>query len=273
VARLRWHELPRTVQAAVEARTGPVTDAQDVAAGSQAHLVTILTTATGTHFCKGVHADGPALRGLRNEIRLSGWLPDSVPGLRWSSGQAGWLLAGFEYAPGRHPDLAVGSPDLPIVAATLAGLTDALTPCPTVPLQTAGARWADWIDPQLVDGDTLLHTDVTPKNFLLGDRMRVVDWSMPCRGAAWIDTARMIVRLIRAGHSPAQAEGWARTVPAWSAAPSPALDAFAAGMASLSRMRQQQHSAPHLDQLADAAEAWTRSRRAVPMQSIRITRR
>jgi hypothetical protein len=106
-----------------------VADAHDVVAGSQAHLVTILTTANGFHFCKGIHESGSALRGLRNEVRLNSWLPDVFPRMRWS--------------------------------------TDA---------------------------------------------------------------------------------------------PTPALDAFAAGMAGLSRMRQQQGDAPHLDELADAAEAWARSR-------------
>jgi hypothetical protein len=110
----------------------------------------------------------------------------------------------------------------------------------------------------------LVQTDVTPFNFLIhGGAATVLDWSMPCRGAAWIDTALMVVRLIRAGHSPEQAEAWAGQVPVWSAARPDAVDAFAAGVAALSRERQQQRpSATHLGPLADAAVRWTRHRGA-----------
>jgi hypothetical protein len=49
----------------------------------------------------------------------------------------------------------------------------------------------------MVDGNTLIHTDVTPYNFLLHDGgVTLVDWSMPCGGAAWIDTALMVIRLV-----------------------------------------------------------------------------
>jgi hypothetical protein len=67
--------------------------------------------------------------------------------------------------------------------------------------------------------------------------------------------------LIRAGHSPKQAESWAGQIPVWSTAPPEAIDAFAAGIAALSRDRQQQRpSATHLGPLADAAESWNHYR-------------
>lgn len=84
----------------------------------------------------------------------------------------------------------------------------------------------------MVDGNTLIHTDVAPHNFLLHDGgVTLVDWAMPCRGAAWIDTALLVIRLVRAGHSPDQAEAWASSIPMWSAARREAVDAFAAGIA------------------------------------------
>ncbi|GAB1692223.1 hypothetical protein [Krasilnikovia sp. M28-CT-15] len=86
--------------------------------------------------------------------------------------------------------------------------------------------------PELVDGDTLLHTDVTARNFIMSSSVSVVDWSTPCRGAAWIDTALMVVRLIRAGHTPEQAERWATSVPMWETANLAALDAFSAAWRS-----------------------------------------
>lgn len=117
----------------------------------------------------------------------------------------------------------------------------ALTPSPIPKVQAASVRWADRVAPEVVDGQTLVHTDVTPHNFLIHEGgMTVVDWSMPCRGAAWIDTALMVVRLVRAGHSPEQAEGWAGQILVWSTARPEAVDAFAVGVAALSRDRQRQ---------------------------------
>jgi thiamine kinase-like enzyme len=128
-------------------------------------------------------------------------------------------------------------------------------------VQSASARWVGRIAPELIDGDTLLHTDVTPRNFLRTDSsVTVVDWSMPCRGAAWIDTALMVLRLVHAGHSPDHAEAWAERVPAWSAAHTHAVTAFATATAELMRERQRRSAATHLGSLADAAELWMRYR-------------
>ena len=129
-------------------------------------------------------------------------------------------------------------------------------------VQAATVRWAGHVVPEAVDGQTLVHTDVTPHNFMIhASGVAVVDWSMPCRGPAWIDTALMMVRLIRAGHSPAQAEAWASQISVWSAARPEAVDAFAAGVAALSRDRQQQRpSATHVGPLADAADSWSNYR-------------
>jgi hypothetical protein len=114
----------------------------------------------------------------------------------------------------------------------------------------------------VVDGQTLVHTDVTPHNFRIHrGGVTVVDWSMPCRRAAWIDTALMVVRLIRAGHCPEQSEAWAGQIPVWSTARPEAVDAFAVGVAALSRDRQQQRPSPtHLGPLAEAAACWSRYR-------------
>jgi Ser/Thr protein kinase RdoA (MazF antagonist) len=117
----------------------------------------------------------------------------------------------------------------------------------------------------LVDGDTLLHTDMTHNNFLIdGHQVHVADWSMPCRGAVWLDTARMLVRLIRAGHTPEQAERWAADLPTWADTTPGAIDAFAAALVKTSRrLRDNRPDAPHLAELADATNAWFvhRSRR------------
>ncbi len=84
---------------------------------------------------------------------------------------------------------------------------------------------------------------------------------MPCRGAAWIDTALMVIRLIRAGHTAEQAEVWAARIPAWEGARREAVDAFADIVAVLKRERQHQRPwATHLGPLADAAARWAHHR-------------
>ena len=147
-------------------------------------------------------------------------LPAFVPRLRWHVEAAGWILLGFDRAPGRHLDVTPGSPDLPPLAGTLTAMAATRAPQPPVRIQSATARWADYVPPDIVAGNALVHTDMNTANFLVsGESIAVVDWAMPCRGASWLDTALMVVRLIRAGHAPAQAQRWAEQVPAWRAAP------------------------------------------------------
>lgn len=77
----------------------------------------------------------------------------------------------------------------------------------------------------------------------------------------WLDTARMVVRLIRAGHSAPQAQNWATALPTWARARPDAVDAFAAALATNSRrLRDARPDAPFLGELADAADAWLRHR-------------
>lgn len=113
-----------------------------------------------------------------------------------------------------------------------------------------------------IDGDTVAHTDVTPRNLLVSSSVAVVDWAAPCRGAAWIDTAFMVIRLIRAGHSPHTAEAWATAVPAWNTASPAALDTFSAAIADLCEQRRLEHPDPHRGPLAAAARTWAQHRSA-----------
>ncbi|PWU52353.1 hypothetical protein DLJ47_19155 [Micromonospora sp. S4605] len=254
--RRHWHELPDAVRRHVEQNSGTVHAAYSIPTGASCDLAAVIDTDTGRIFCKGGEIDGPSAWLYRNEARVNPHLPDVVPCLRWTIEEEGWLLLGFEYVAGRHPDLAPGSPDLRPVAQLLSGVSRQLTPAPPIPVQRFADRWRDLIAPELVDGDTLLHTDLTLRNFLLGDRLRLVDWSSPARGAAWIDTAFMLVRLIRAGHEPAAAEAWARQVPAWAHAPDEAVNAFADGLVRLWKRKQQAALGPHHGPLLDAARQW-----------------
>ncbi|XVU23018.1 hypothetical protein ACQPZJ_37990 [Actinoplanes sp. CA-054009] len=264
MARHLWKHLPAAVRDAITARLGSLDRVDHATAGSVGDFAATLDTSTaGRVFCKGAQLDTDRVGFLRNEIRLNRHLPaDLVPRLRWHVEAAGWLIAVFDHAPGVSVNLRPGSPDLPLIADALTRMATVLTPCPPVTIQPATARWGRLIDPALVDGDTLLHTDMTHNNFLICDgRVQVVDWSMPCRGAVWLDTARMLVRLIRAGHAPAQAESWAARLQAWSSATPEAVDAFAAALAKLSRRLQDNSTdAPHLAEMAMASDRWLQHR-------------
>ncbi|WP_179277146.1 hypothetical protein [Actinoplanes regularis] len=237
---------------------GTVTDVELVGAGSVADVVAILHTSTGKSFCaKGARDDNPRAWMQRREAQLNPYMPTFAPRLRWQAEATGWSILGFDRAPGRHIDVTPGSPDLGPLVATLTAMSTIPAPAPPVKIQAATARWANWVAPELVDGDTLVHSDMTTKNFLIdGGNVTVVDWAIPCRGADWLDTALTVIRLIRAGHTPAEAAQWAEQVPAWRIASLEAVQVFATACANLGAERARQSSAPHLTQLADAAADW-----------------
>lgn len=253
----RWDDLPASVRAAVAEQAGEVLSASPAGAGSTCQLAEVLHTARGPVFCKGVQVDDGKAWMLRNEIRVNEQLtPGLAPALRWHVEVEGWLLAGFENIPGRHANLSPGSPDLDAVAAVLADMSSRLTPAP-MPARPFAARWAGRIDPTVVDGCTLLHTDPTPRNMLVdGGRVRIVDWATPATGAAWLDAALTVPRLIRDGHTAEDAEEWARQIPAYAAAPPRHVTAFARALADLWWERHRRSPAPHRGPLAIAALTW-----------------
>ena len=131
---------------------------------------------------------------------------------------------------GRNADFSPGSSDLPLVVAALREL--AAVPCPDQPLKTIQQRLAEHSDrPYLFAGEALLHTDIAPHNVLIdaetGGKAHLVDWAWPTRGAAWVDPAVWIIRLIDAGNPPSEAENWAAKLPQWRDAPPSAVMAFA----------------------------------------------
>ncbi|MEU5780389.1 hypothetical protein [Micromonospora lupini] len=230
-------------------------------------MAVTLDTAGGRFFCKGGETSSPKAWLYRNEVRVNPWLPKAAPRLLWTVERDGWLLLGFQHVAGRHPDLAPGSPDLPLLATLLTELNSQVTPCPPVALRPFADRWQTLVDPELVDGDTLLHTDMTPRNFLVRQRpgaaaeVRLVDWSSPARGAAWIDAAFLLLRLVRAGHTPAAAEAWAAQIPAYAVAPGKSVTGFADGLVRLWQRKHLAGPAPHHGPLLDAAQRWSAYRR------------
>ncbi|MCD5315899.1 hypothetical protein [Kineosporia babensis] len=222
-------------------------------------MAAVLHTASGDVFCKGASVDAPTAWTHRREAQLNQFVPPIAPRIRWHIATGGWVVNGFDRALGRHVDVTPGSPDLPVLASTLTMMSTVRAPAAMI--QPATARWAAAIAPDLVDGDILIHTDATPKNYVIeGNSISVVDWSAPCRGAAWIDTALMVIRLIRAGHTPDRAEQWAGLVPAWSSAPRHAVTAFVEQSARRLNNRAQTSPAVHLRELAQAATSWASAR-------------
>lgn len=257
---MKWTEAPGAVRDVVAIHLGPVTAVDDVIAGSRADLTTIVTTPTGRAFVKGVRGVDFRMRLLRNEILIgAAALTDLVPAVLAhvdldDEDGTPWLVVMTEYVNGRTASFAADSPDLDIVAGVLEHVAAVKAP-PGV--WSLARRWesTDWwqrcaehspdvvagwdLDeltrlsasvPELVDGDRLVHSDLHPGQILItpAGRRRVIDWGYVSSGAEWVDTALTTLRLIIAGHEPAAAEAWARSLPTGRDVDPTTLDAFAA---------------------------------------------
>jgi thiamine kinase-like enzyme len=101
------------------------------------------------------------------------------------------------------------------------------------PFKLAEDRWKtyvdDWDTLKFFSGTTLQHTDWLPHNVLIAaDRPYLIDWAWPTLGAAWMDPAYFLIRLVASGHSVQDAERYAARVPAYAEADPEHLDLFAA---------------------------------------------
>ena len=275
--RIQWAELPAPLRDAVGQRLGgpyAVTDAQDA---SSCGIATLLTGhASRAVFVKGQRDPNPAgipgERGtgdswwgrdwtlvdeLAMEQAVSPCLPPSAPRVLWSLRAFGWYLLAFEGLQGPLAEYAPGSPDLPLVAATLAEL--ASWPTPALDLPTAWDRWGYWCstgDRDLFDGNRLLHTDPASVNVVVsGGRARLVDWAWASMGPAWADACLWGHRLAAAGHTPGQAWKWADRVPAFAGA-----DPRALAVTTRAEARRWQDLAdertPGAGHVAQAARVW-----------------
>ncbi|MFJ5984784.1 hypothetical protein [Lentzea sp. NPDC092896] len=241
--RLEWQELPAGVREAVQDHTGQVVKAESAPVGRNSAFAASLATAEGPVFCKGGRTDSPQAVMHRNEAAVNPYLPeDLAPRLLWHVERDGWLLLGFDHVSGQHADLSPGSPDLPLVA-------DAVKKISRITPQRASRRMiADHWEvalanepaderaahaPRHMRGSTLVHSDLNPLNILVADTARIVDWAWWRTGAAWIDPAFAVVRLVAEGHRPAHAEEWAAQFDGFREAPAEALTAFAASLVCL----------------------------------------
>ncbi|MFE3171280.1 phosphotransferase [Amycolatopsis sp. NPDC059090] len=251
-----WEDIPAPVRRAVEKETGKVSSSVSPSDGRNSDFLATLQAERGRFFVKGVRAGTRQERMQRIEAKANPGLPHAVaPRLLWEAEADGWSLLGFEHVAGRHANLEPGSPDLPLVADAAVTMAQALAGC-SLDLPSAAEQWA-WSSPwrrlskqpdgklglwdrrhldELVErerqgidwvrGDSLVHGDLHPLNILVSDRARVVDWAWSSLGAPWLDATSLVLRLVADGHTPAQAEEWARRIPAYRDAPDRGITAF-----------------------------------------------
>jgi hypothetical protein len=261
--RIDWDDLPEASRNAIEMRTGAVLKAETAAEGLNSQVAVFLRTDSETIFVKGLRSDHPRAATQRREAMINPYVLPVGPRLLWQMEIDDWNFLAFEYFDGRHADYSPGSPDLPVVVKAMRQL--AQLPCPDLPLKRAEHRLAECVDDRsaldLLRGDSLLHTDFNPFNILInGDTARIIDWAWPTRGAAWIDPAYFVLRLINAGHSPAQAELWAAQTPAWHTASDEALDIFALASSRLWDQIARDDPQPWKKRMSESARGWAHHR-------------
>lgn len=211
--RCHWEDLPEQARDAVAEHTGTVFAADTALGGRNSAIAATLTTRSGLVFVKGIATDHPQWVTQDREAAVNHLLPQSCPRLLWRVQAAGWDLLGYEHiAHPRHADYRPASPDLELIAAAVTELQDITVSDRPVALKTARGRWGKRLsDPAVLDGNTLLHTDLAPHNLLIADgRAYVIDWAWPTVGPAWIDPAMLILRMLQAGWNVGDAHLWAR---------------------------------------------------------------
>ncbi|MFI9584854.1 aminoglycoside phosphotransferase [Streptomyces sp. NPDC052236] len=238
MSRIPFEQLPADVRRAVTDKTGAVHQTVTVQGGMNSGIASVLKTESGSVFVKGIPADHPQVGAQRREAAIAPHLPASCPRLYWHLELDGWSLLGYEVVDGRHADYTPGSPDLPLVEASLTELQGITAPA-DIEIKDAVDRWAGYAPPgalQHFSGNSLLHTDFAPDNVLIVDeRARLVDWAWPTRGAAWIDPGALALRLMDAGHPGESAVAFAGRFPSWRNAEPEVLAAFGAATAALWR--------------------------------------
>ncbi|MFC6080969.1 phosphotransferase family protein [Sphaerisporangium aureirubrum] len=255
----QWDNIPAAVRADIETHVGAIHHVTAIPAGLTAGTAARLDTPTGPVFVKALPADSPSARLYAREQHVNAALPTTVPAprMQWGGHDHGWVTLVFDHITAHHTvSLAPDSEDLDGLLGLVATLGETLTPnpAPGVPpvadniafllsradtllahppqdLQSLAAYQAARAGFHLdhLAGDTLLHADIHHANLIAtAGQLHIIDWGLACQGAAWVETALLIPRLIAAGHTPQQAENLAEQIPAWKTAPEAAVTGLAA---------------------------------------------
>ncbi|KAA1426213.1 hypothetical protein [Nocardioides antri] len=218
--RLEWRFLPPHIRSEVERRVGsPVTDAVSQTGGFTPGFASVLTCADGSrHFVKAASTVAQRMfaDAYREEARKLRLLPAGTPAprLQWVHDADDWVVLGFEHVEGRAPQRPWVPDELAAASAMAVEIARLLTPAPDG-VDRAVDEFASW--PALwdrtdhpraaecgalaaqyaavVDGDTLVHTDIRDDNLLVRPDGTVVmcDWNWPVAGASWLDSLFLLI--------------------------------------------------------------------------------
>lgn len=258
MTRITWAELPLDAREAVEQRAGRVTDATSAEHGVMSAFASVLHTRHGQVFVKGIPADAPIAWGYKHEAQVTRVAPLAPP-LLWEVEAGGWLLFGYGFLQGRHPDYRPNSPDLSAVMDAVSYLSGHPWPEDNrkKPLADRVAAYVPAGHEKALDGRALAHTDLGEFNLLVTPNgVRVLDWALSCPGPAWADAALLVPRLISAGHSLEQADRTARRVPAYRDADPSDLGVFAQTIHAFWAQRTREQPFPQRIALTEAAARW-----------------
>ncbi|GAA4235503.1 hypothetical protein GCM10022254_42830 [Actinomadura meridiana] len=257
-----WSDLPDGVLGAIMAHTGPIQAVEPAPAGNHADVAATVHAGGERLFVKAARkseldSDGPEVRSLRWEAAINPHVAEYAPRLRWTVEVGGWFVLAFEHVRARHADYAPGSADLDVLAKVIDGLRT--HPVPSVlARKRVERRWEAMADVTVLAGDTLLHADLNPANVLLGadGSVYLVDWAFAGRGAAFLELALLVPWLLKAGHTPAEAEGWLSRFPAWTSTGQAAIDLFSRVFADKWKLNLVTNNAEWTKEHADAARQW-----------------
>ncbi|WP_307827728.1 phosphotransferase [Nocardioides sp. SYSU D00038] len=223
--RLEWVHLPPHLRSVVEERCGsPVVAATSCTGGFTPGFASALTCADGSrHFVKAasVQAQRMFADAYREEARKLAALPPETPAPRllWTH-DGDWVALGTELVEGTAPARPWREDQLAAALDLLARTARVLTPGPPGlaldPFSTEFATWPDLWErmdalypsprnadaaalaarfAEVVDGDTVVHTDVRDDNLVVraDGSMVLCDWNWPVRGAAWLDSLLLLI--------------------------------------------------------------------------------
>jgi len=266
--RIAWDDLSGPLKQAIEARTGPIMGVRIASAGQNSPLAAIIDARDGKVFVKGLPSSHRRVITQAREAAVAPLVKEISPALLWHFDEAGWNVLGYQYASGRHADYSPGSPDLDRLVQLMEALSAIKVADDPGPFKRAEDRWKPYLDdPETATvfaGPVLTHSDWTPDNVLIAEhRAWLIDWAWPTLGAAWMDPACWILRLMASGgHTAHEAEQQASRLPAYQAADPAHVDLFADANVRLWDEIAQSSTTVWTAKMAQAAKSWVDYRQA-----------
>ncbi|MEV1174851.1 hypothetical protein [Nonomuraea sp. NPDC049784] len=285
-----WETLPFPVRNhIVQGHTGQIHKFQTVST-SRHGLALHLHGTSQSVFLRATPLRSPDLQLYRREQSATLHLPEDAPAPRllWHTTVYSWLLLAYELINDNadHVFLSPDSVNVPLVLDAVQRLGKMLTPCPDgarpvtelvtnmqamaehmlgkAPTRLPGRDLLEaalqQLDPDALQGDTLLHGNLAPRHLRIKDQfVYAVDWSQACQGAAGVDLVFLAPHLVEAGHSAEQAEALLADIPAWAELPAIQVAGLTA-LWTLARLHQAEHGheirRPEQTRLADAGRIW-----------------